>query len=58
MLFVRLSSFYDYIVYVRLNGSPDVVSEGVLHIPLVRRARISEAERHRNVTVHPEQHDE
>jgi hypothetical protein len=35
---VRLPGFYDYVVYVRLNGPPDVVSENVLHTSLVRSA--------------------
>jgi hypothetical protein len=55
---VRLPGFHDYVVYVCLNGPPDVVSEDVLHTPLVRRARISEAKRHRDVAVHPERRDE
>jgi hypothetical protein len=55
---VRLPGFYYYIVYVRLNGPPDVVSEDVLHTPLVCCACVSEAERHRDVAVHPERRDE
>jgi hypothetical protein len=55
---IRLPGFHDYVVYVRLNGSSDVVSEDVLHTPLVRRARVSEAERHRDIAVHPERRDE
>jgi hypothetical protein len=35
-----------------------VVSEDVLHTPLVRRARVLEAEWHRDVAVHPERRDE
>jgi hypothetical protein len=37
---------------------PDVVSEDVLHTPLVRRACVSEAKWHRDVAVHPEWRDE
>jgi hypothetical protein len=47
-----------YVVYVSLNGSPDVVSEDVLHTSLVRSARISEAERHRHIAEHSEWRDE
>jgi hypothetical protein len=28
---VRLPGLYDYVVYVSLNGSPDVIPENVLH---------------------------
>jgi hypothetical protein len=55
---VRLPGLYDYVIYVSLNGSPDVVSENVLHTSLVRSARISEAKRHRYLAVHPEWCDE
>jgi hypothetical protein len=55
---VRLPSFHDYVIYVRLNSSPDVVSENVLHTPLVRSARISEAKWHRYVAKHAEWRDE
>jgi hypothetical protein len=55
---VHLPGFYDYIIYVRLNGLPDVVSEDVLHTSLVCCARVSEAERHRDVAVHPERRNE
>jgi hypothetical protein len=55
---VRLPGFYDYIVYVCLNGSPDVISEDVLHTSLVCCARVSETERHRYVAVHPERRKE
>jgi hypothetical protein len=33
----------DYVVYVSLNGSPDVVSENMLHTLLVCSARVPEA---------------
>jgi hypothetical protein len=55
---VRLLGFYDYIVYVCLNGPPDVVSGNVLHTPLVHSARISEAKWHCYVAKHPEWRDE
>jgi hypothetical protein len=50
--------FHDYVVYVSLNGSPDVVSEDVLHTSLVCSARVSEAKRHRHVAEHSERRDE
>jgi hypothetical protein len=31
---ISLPSLYDYVVYVCLNGSPDMVSENVLHTPI------------------------
>jgi hypothetical protein len=55
---VRLPGFRDYVVYVSLNGSPDVISENVLHTSLVRSARVSETKRHRYVAVHHEGRDE
>jgi hypothetical protein len=55
---VRFPGFHDYIVYVRLNGPPDVIPENVLHTSLVCSARISEAERHCHVAIHPERRDE
>jgi hypothetical protein len=55
---VRLPGFHDYVVYVSLNGPPDVVSEDVLHTSLVRSARISEAKWHRYVAKHSERRDE
>jgi hypothetical protein len=55
---VRLPSFYDYVVYVSLNDSPDVVSENVLHTLLVCSTRVSKTKRHRYVAVHPEWRDE
>jgi hypothetical protein len=55
---VSLPGLHDYIVYVRLNGSPDVISEDVLHTSLLCCARVSETERHRYVAVHPEQRNE
>jgi hypothetical protein len=51
-------SLHDYIIYVSLNGSLDVISENVLHTSLVCSARVSETERHRYVAVHPERRDE
>jgi hypothetical protein len=55
---VRLPGFHDYVVYVSLNSSHDVISENVLHTSLVSSARISETKRHRYVVVHPEGRDE
>jgi hypothetical protein len=55
---VRLPSLYNYVIYVSLNGPPDVVSEDVLHTSLVCGTRVSEAKRHRYVAEHPEQLDE
>jgi hypothetical protein len=55
---VRLPGFHNYVVNVRLDGSPDVVSEDVLHTPLVCCTCVSEAERHHDVAVHPERRDE
>jgi hypothetical protein len=39
------------------NGPPDVVSENVMHTPLVRSARISEAKWYRYVEKHSEWRD-
>jgi hypothetical protein len=55
---IRLPNFYDYVVYVRLNGSPEVVSENVLHTSLVRSTRVSETKWHRYVAEHAEWRDE
>jgi hypothetical protein len=55
---VRLPGFDDDVIYVGLYGSPDVVLENVLHTPLVRSARISEAKWHRYVANHAEWCDE
>jgi hypothetical protein len=55
---VRLPGFHDYIVYECLNGSPDVISENVLHTSLICSARVSETEWHCYVTIHPERCDE
>jgi hypothetical protein len=41
---VHLPGLHDYIVYVCLNGPPDVIPENVLHTSLVCSARISETE--------------
>jgi hypothetical protein len=35
-----------------------VISENVLHATLIRRTRVSEAERHRDIAEHPERRDE
>jgi hypothetical protein len=51
-LVVRLPGFHNYVVYVCLNGPPNVVSENALHTLLVRSARISEAKWHRYVAKH------
>jgi hypothetical protein len=55
---VRLPGLYDYVVYIRLNGPPDVVSEDMLHTPLVRITRVSEAKWHRYIAEHPKRRDE
>jgi hypothetical protein len=55
---VRLPSFHNYVVYVSLNGSPDVVSENVLHTSLVCSARVPEAKRHHYVVEHSKWRDE
>jgi hypothetical protein len=55
---VRLPGLYDYVVYVSLNGSTDVVSENVLHASLVCSDRIPEDERPRYVVEHSEWRDE
>jgi hypothetical protein len=55
---VCLPGLCDYIVYLSLNDSPDVVSENMLHASLICSARISETKRHRYIAVHPEGSDE
>jgi hypothetical protein len=55
---VHLPSFYNYVIYIRHNGPPDVVSENVLHTSLIRSARISKAKWHRDVVKHVEWCDE
>jgi hypothetical protein len=55
---VRLPGFHDDIVHVRLDRPSDVISENVLHATLIRYTRVSEAERHRDITEHPERRDE
>jgi hypothetical protein len=55
---VRLPGLYDYVVYISLNGPPNVVSEDVLHTSLVCSARILEAKWHCYVIEHPKRHDE
>jgi hypothetical protein len=55
---VCLHGFYDYVVYVRHNGPPDVVSENVLHTSLVHSARVSEAKWYSYVAKHAEWRDE
>jgi hypothetical protein len=55
---VRLPGLYNYVVYISLNGLPDVVSENVLHTPLVCSARVSEAKWHRHVAKHSKRRDE
>jgi hypothetical protein len=41
-----------------LDGPPDVVSEDVLHTPLVCSARVSETKRHRYVAEYSKRRDE
>jgi hypothetical protein len=55
---VRLPGLYDYIIYVSLNGSPDVIPENVLHTSLVCSAHVLETEHHHYVAIHPEGSDE
>jgi hypothetical protein len=55
---VRLPGFHDYIVYVCLNVSPDVIPEDMLHTSLVSSACILEVKRHRHVAIHPKRRDE
>jgi hypothetical protein len=55
---IRLPGFHDYVIHVCLNGSPDVISEDVLHTSLVCCAHVSETERHRHVAEHPKRRDE
>jgi hypothetical protein len=50
LVLTTMSSTYD--------GSPDVISEDVLYTSLICCARVSETERHRYVTEHPERRDE
>jgi hypothetical protein len=51
---VCLPGFYDYVIYVRLNGPPDVVSENMLHTSLIHSARVSKTKWHRHVAKHAE----
>jgi hypothetical protein len=55
---ICLPVLYDYVIYVCLNGPPDVVSENVLHTPLIHSAHVSEAKWHRHVEKHAEWCDE
>jgi hypothetical protein len=55
---VRLPCFYDYVIYIRLNGLPDVVSENVLHTSLIRSTCVSEAKWHHHIAKHAELCDE
>jgi hypothetical protein len=55
---IHLPSFHDYVVYVSLNGSPDVVSENVLHTSLVCSTRVPKAEWLRYVAEHSKRRDE
>jgi hypothetical protein len=50
--------FYDNVINIRLDRSPDVVSENVLHAALVCRTHVSEAKWHRDVAEHPKRRDE
>jgi hypothetical protein len=54
---VRLPGLYDYVVYVCLNGPPDMVSKDVLHTPFVRCTRVSEAKWHYHIAKHSELRD-
>jgi hypothetical protein len=55
---IRLPGLHDYVIYVSLNSSPDVVSEDVMHTSLVCSARVSEAKRHCYVAEHSKWRDE
>jgi hypothetical protein len=55
---VRLPGLYDYVVYVGLNGPPDVVSKDMLHTSLVCGTCVSKAKRHCYVAEHPKRRDE
>jgi hypothetical protein len=55
---VRLPGLYNDVIYVSLNGSPDVISKNVLHTSLLCSIRVPETERHRYVAVHSEWRDE
>jgi hypothetical protein len=55
---VRLPGLYDYVNYLSLNGSLDVIPENVLHTSMVCSTCVSETERHCYVAVHPEGSDE
>ena len=48
---------YD-VIDVGLDGATDVFAEHMVHAPLVRRARIPQAERHGDIAVHAEGCDE
>ena len=51
---LSLSGFDHDVVYVGLDGLPDVVAKDLGHAPLVRGTCVSEAERHSHVAVHAE----
>jgi hypothetical protein len=55
---ICLPSFHNNVIYIRLNGPPDVVSENVLHTSLIGSARVLEAEWHRYVAKYAERCDE
>jgi hypothetical protein len=55
---VRLPGFDDNVIYVRLNSSPDVVPENVLHTSLICSARVLEAKSQCYVPKHAEWCDE
>ena len=46
------------VVYVGLDGPPNVVAKDLGHAPLVRGTYVSKAERHSHVAVHAEWCDE
>ena len=55
---LSLSGFDHDVVYIGLDGLPDVVAKDLGHAPLVRGTCVSEAEGHRHVAVHAEWCDE
>ena len=54
---VRLPGFYDDVVDICLYVPPEMVPEYMEHTPLICSSGVSEAKRHRDVTVHAEKCD-
>ena len=55
---LSLAGFDHDVVYVGLDGLPDVVAKDLGHAPLVRGTCVSEAKGHRHVAVHAKRCDE